>query len=97
MSAGHDNHRRYVFGEFVIECDRGSMSRNGAEVQLRPKSFAVLCYLVANGGRLVTKSELMEAVWGQVVVTEGSLTQCIIDVRRALGSDGRQRPKNPRS
>lgn len=90
MSGDHDNHRRVAFGEFVIDYDRGSLSRNGADVPLRPKSFAVLCHLAANGGRLVTKSELMEAVWGQVVVTEGSLTQCIIDVRRALGPDGRK-------
>ena len=88
MSDGLAHHRRLAFGEFVIDCDRGSLSRHGVDIRLRPKSFAVLCHLAANAGRLVSKADLMQAVWGRTVVTDGSLTQCIIDVRRALGPDG---------
>jgi hypothetical protein len=47
----------------------------------------VLCYLVEHAGQLVSRDALMEAVWGHVVVTEGSLTQCLTDVRRALGDE----------
>ena len=61
--------------------------REGREVKLRPKSFACLKYLVENRGRLVTKEELIQAVWPDSFVTDDSLVQCLIDVRRALGDD----------
>ncbi len=88
MSGQDAGHRQYRFGDFVLDLERGALSRGGVDVKLRPKSFEVLRYLVENAGRLVGKRELMDAVWGRTVVTEGSLTQCIIDVRRALGDDG---------
>ena len=90
MPAGDPDHRRFSFGEFVIDCDRGTLSHAGSDVRLRPKSFDVLCHLAEHRGRLVTKSELMEAVWGRTVVTEGSMTQCVIDIRRALGPQARR-------
>ncbi len=55
------------------------------EIQLRPKSFAVLVYLAERPGQLVSRDELMDAIWRDVVVTDGALTQCIVDIRRALG------------
>ncbi|HWT44866.1 MAG TPA: tetratricopeptide repeat protein, partial [Vicinamibacterales bacterium] len=51
----------------------------------RPKSFDVLRYLLENPGRLVSKDELLSAVWRGTIVTEGSVTQCLIEIRRALG------------
>ena len=57
---------------------------------LRPKSFEVLRYLMEHAGRIVTKEEVMSAVWPNVTVTDESLTQCISDVRRALGDDGQR-------
>ena len=80
----------YEFGAFRLDTARGGLLRDGVEVHLRPKSLQVLEYLVANAGRLVTRRELMDAVWGQAVVTDDSLTQCLIDIRRALGDDGQQ-------
>lgn len=72
------------FGRFTLDLARESLVRDGEEVRLRPKSFAVLRHLVEHAGELVTKDQLMDAVWHGTVVTEGSLTQCIIDIRRAL-------------
>lgn len=74
----------YGFGEFTLDLNRGALSKAGAEIKLRPKSLEVLAYLLRHHGRLVSKDELMAAVWGRVVVTDGSLTQCLIDIRRAL-------------
>lgn len=62
----------------------------GDHVRLRPRSFAVLRLLASNLSRLVTKDELMAAVWNDAVVTEDSLTQCIADIRRALGDEARK-------
>src|SRR5439155_12640733 len=75
----------YSFGDFTLDLERGALQKCGADVRLRPKSFEMLCYLVENHGRLVSKDELLNAVWGRTVVTEGSITQCLIDIRRILG------------
>jgi TolB-like protein/DNA-binding winged helix-turn-helix (wHTH) protein/Flp pilus assembly protein TadD len=80
-------HRSYSFGEFTLDVSRGTLSRAGVEVKLRPKSFQVLQTLVERHGELVTKDELLDRVWGRTIVTEGSVTQCLIDIRRALGDD----------
>lgn len=75
----------FRFGEFTLDAARGTLARRGTTLRLRPKSYAVLLHLVEHAGQLVGKNDLMEAVWGKTVVTDGSLTQCIIDIRRALG------------
>jgi TolB-like protein/Tfp pilus assembly protein PilF len=62
----------------------------GAHVELRPRSFAVLRLLAENSGRLVTKDELIAKVWDDVAVTEDSLTQCIADIRKAIGDEDRR-------
>ena len=59
----------------------------GRDVVLRRQAFAVLKYLTENSGRVVSKDELMQAVWGDVAVTDDSLVQCIADIRKALGDD----------
>ncbi|HWN38637.1 MAG TPA: winged helix-turn-helix domain-containing protein [Gammaproteobacteria bacterium] len=82
--------RRYLFGEFTLDLERGALLRAGAHVDLRPKAFEVLRLLVERHGRLVTKQDLLDAVWGRVVVTEGSVAKCLIEIRRAIG-DGAQK------
>ena len=54
-------------------------------VQIRPKSFDVLLYLCRHSGRLVEKETLVQTVWKDVCVTDDSLVQCIVDIRKALG------------
>ncbi|PTE12374.1 winged helix-turn-helix domain-containing protein [Mesorhizobium helmanticense] len=63
--------------------------REGNPVDLRPQAFAVLRYLAQNADRLVTKDELIEAVWLGIAVTEDSLFQCIHEIRRALHDEAR--------
>ena len=60
-------------------------STTGEQVELRPRSLAVLRLLAENAGRLVHKNEIVAEVWGDVVVTDDSLTQCIADIRKAIG------------
>jgi TolB-like protein len=61
----------------------------GARIELRNRSFSVLRHLATNADRVVTKDELLEANWPGVTVTEDSLTQCISEIRRALGDPSR--------
>src|SRR5438094_8755443 len=56
--------RVYSFGDFTLDLERGALQKCGADVRLRPKSFEMLCYLVENHGRLVSKDELLNAVSG---------------------------------
>ena len=58
-------------------------------VAVSPKAFEVLTYLVANPGRVVTKDELLKAVWPGSFVEEGNLSQHIFALRRALGDRAR--------
>jgi adenylate cyclase len=76
--------KTFIFGKFILDLRRGCLRADDREVELRPKSFEVLHYLVENAGRLVPKSEIIEAVWPNVTVTDESLTRCISDIRLAL-------------
>jgi DNA-binding winged helix-turn-helix (wHTH) protein/TolB-like protein/Tfp pilus assembly protein PilF len=78
------------FADFDVDLERGELRVGGAAIALRPKSFALLVYLARRPGRLLTKDELIEAVWLDVAVTDDSLVQCISELRAALG-DGNQR------
>jgi adenylate cyclase len=80
----------YRFEEFTLDIARGSLRSGDRSHDLRPKSFEVLHYLVEHADRVVSKDELLAAVWPNVTVTEDSLTRCISEVRAALG-DGEQR------
>jgi TolB-like protein/DNA-binding winged helix-turn-helix (wHTH) protein len=75
------------FDRFALDLGRGCLRDGRVEVPLRPKSFDLLRALTLNAGRTVSKDELMDAVWPGVYVTEGSLFQCVHDVRRALGDE----------
>jgi len=74
----------HTFGEFTLDSARYELRRGEEVLRLQPKTWDVLCYLVDNPGRLVTKDELLAAVWPGVIVTENSLTRCIMEVRRVL-------------
>ena len=78
-----------AFAQFVLDLDRGELSRNGEVLQLRKQSFAVLCHLVSRRGCLVSKREIMDVVWGDVPVSDDSLTHCLIDIRKVLGDSDR--------
>ena len=71
--------------DLVNECLR----QGEQEISLTRKAFAVLRYLVEHPGRLVTKQELLEAVWSQTYVSEGVLTNCILRLRKVLADDAR--------
>ena len=78
------------FAGFTLDLQRASLWRSGQEIKLRPKSYEVLKYLVENPGKLVTKDELIQAVWPDSFVTDNSLVQCLHDIRRALGKDAQR-------
>ncbi len=79
--------RVYSFGDFALDLTTGSLLHHGDEVKLRPKAFETLRYLVENPHRLVSKEELVKAVWADAFVTANSLVKCLKDVRAAIGDE----------
>ena len=73
------------FLDFTLDSRRQLLLRGAESIRLRGRTYDVLSYLVMHAGRLVSKQELMESVWGDVAVTDDSLVQCLIEIRRALG------------
>jgi DNA-binding winged helix-turn-helix (wHTH) protein/TolB-like protein/Tfp pilus assembly protein PilF len=78
------------FVGFEVDLERGELRVGGAAASLRPKTFALLAYLASQPGRLLTKDELIEAVWPNVTVTDDSLVQCISEIRASLGDGDQQ-------
>jgi adenylate cyclase len=78
----------YRFGSFTLNLERGCLQSGGIDLDLRPKAFEILRYLVTNAGRLASKDELVQVAWPDVIVNDDSLAQCIRDIRKVLGDDG---------
>src|SRR5262249_25299223 len=74
----------YSFLDFALDPATERLVHGTQVIRLRPKSFQVMRYLVEHAGRLVTREELLQAVWGDVAVTDESVTKCIADIRKAL-------------
>lgn len=74
----------YRFDDFEVNPSQWSFRHRGEPVGVSPKAFEVLLYLVSNPGRVVTKDELLKAVWPDAFVEENNLTQQISSLRKAL-------------
>src|SRR5262249_42039993 len=87
-SAASTGVTRLSFDRYVLDLSRGCLLLDNSEVLLRPKTFAVLKFLVENSGRLVSKDDIFTAVWPNLAVTDDTLVQSIGELRRELGDDG---------
>jgi predicted ATPase/DNA-binding winged helix-turn-helix (wHTH) protein len=85
FSGTHRPHKGYC-----LDSDDERLWRDGAPVPLPPKAFTMLCYLVSHPNRLLTKRELLDAVWPGIYVTEGEVKHYILALRKALDDDCRQ-------
>jgi len=79
-------------GEFILDESNARVTRDGVALEVPPKAFAVLCHLARNAQKLVTKDELLDAVWGHRHVSESVLKTTINQLRTQLGDD----PRAPR-
>lgn len=75
----------YEFGPFVLDTIQHALLREGNPVPLTPKTYDTLLVLVQNSGRMLSKEELMKALWPDSFVEESNLTQQVSMIRRALG------------
>jgi len=77
-----------AFGDHRLDIERRELRRGADIVDLEPKAFDLLAFLVLHRDRVVTKDDLLQGVWDGRIVSESALTTRINAVRRALGDDG---------
>jgi pimeloyl-ACP methyl ester carboxylesterase/DNA-binding winged helix-turn-helix (wHTH) protein len=81
-----------VFGPFRLDPANELLTRDGRAVKLRPKAFAMLSYLVASAGQLVTKQNLLDDLWPDAFIGDAALKTCMREIRQALDDDA-QHPR----
>ena len=81
--------RKIRFGHCTLDDGRGVLlAPNGTETLLRPKTLELLRLFLRNPGRVVGRSEILDAVWPGLFVSDDSITQCVVELRRAMGEVG---------
>ena len=85
------NNNLYEFANFSLDPQNRVLRRSGATVPLTPKAFDLLLVLVQNAGRIVSKDDLMKAVWPDSFVEESNLTQTVFMVRKVLDETANRR------
>jgi eukaryotic-like serine/threonine-protein kinase len=88
--------RRYAFGDFLVDAAEGTLTRKGQVVPLTPKAFQTLLVLLEKNGHIVSKEELLQAVWPDSFVEEGNLKFNISTLRKAIGDHGKYIETVPR-
>lgn len=79
---------QFIFADHVLDTDRRELRRSGGLIAVEPQVFDLIVYLVRNRERVVSKDDLIEAVWGGRIVSESTLTSRINAARKAVGDSG---------
>ena len=82
-----DESRALRIGEWRVDPDLDELSREGQTIRVEPRTMRLLLYLAAHAGRVVDVQQLLEEVWPNVVVTQSSVYQAVLQLRRILGDD----------
>ena len=77
----------FLFDDVEVEPQTLNILKAGREIEIEPKAFKVLLFLIENRGRLIEKNELLDAIWTDSHVTENALTREIAQLRKLLGDD----------
>lgn len=92
VSAASPDMTAMRFEDIRIDLHEASVTRDGQHIALTPKAFDVLAHLATHAGMLVSKNELLDAVWQRRYISEGVIKNAIQELRGALGDD----PRTPR-
>ena len=79
---------QFLFGDCVLDPDRRELSRGSEVIAIGPQVFDLLVYLIQNRARVVSKDDVLDAVWAGRIVSESTLTSHINAVRKAIGDSG---------
>src|SRR3954465_248427 len=81
---------QYLFEDYALDPDRRELTRHAEAVAIGPKVFDLLLYLVQNREHVVSKDDLLDAVWAGRIISESTLTSHINAVRKAIGDSGEE-------
>lgn len=81
---------KLTFDQFTLDTDVAALLHNDEEVALEPRAFDLLVFLISNRERIVSKDEIINALWGGRFTSDSALTTCVKSVRKALQDDGNQ-------
>ena len=78
----------YLFEDFGLDTDRRELHRAASPISIEPKVFDLLVYAIRNRERVISKEDLIAAIWNGRIVSESALTTCINAARNAIGDSG---------
>lgn len=78
----------YHFGDYKLDEQLYQLRRASEALEIEPKVFDLLVYLIQHHDGVVPKDELLDTLWPGQVVSETALTQCVMAARKAVGDDG---------
>ena len=78
----------YAFDEYELDTQLYELRRAGMSLQLEPKVFDLLAYVVEHCDRIVSKHELLEHLWPSQFISDATFDHCVMAVRRVVGDDG---------
>src|SRR5688572_21440702 len=91
MAATSVSRSDFHLGDWLVRPSLSTIERGAEAVHITPRSMAVLVYLADARGKVVSRNELLDAVWPGMSVTPDALSQCVVELRKALRDD----PKRP--
>lgn len=81
---------KFIFDQFKLDTDIAALMKGGEDVALEPRAFDLLVFLISNRERVVSKDDIINAVWGGRFTSDSALTTCVKSLRKALQDDGDQ-------
>src|SRR6185295_1807995 len=91
MSATAASKSDFRLGDWLVRPSLAAIERGAEAVHVTPRSMAVLVYLADARGEVVSRNDLLDAVWPGMSVTPDALSQCVVELRKAFRDD----PKSP--
>src|SRR5512145_241470 len=91
MSASGAARSDFRLGDWLVRPSLATIERGAEAVHVTPRSMAVLVYLAHAGGEVVSRNDVLDAVWPGMSVTPDALSQCVVELRKAFHDD----PKHP--
>src|SRR5215472_15845440 len=80
----------FCVGDWLVRPSLGRIERGSETVHVTPRSLALLVYLAEAAGRVVSRNELLDALWPRMAVTQDALSQCIVELRKAFRDDSKR-------
>lgn len=81
---------RYAFSDCILDTDDQTLTRKGVSVRVEPQVFDLLHLLIGQAGKLVSRDQIVDAVWNGRIVSDSAISARIAAARKAVGDDGKE-------